>query len=454
LNIEVLPQLPNDTTAERCLLCGMMLDPSTIPAICAYAHGEPDFYSEANRTIFRTIRDLHESGADADGAAVLLALDARGQLDAVGRREYLKNVLGSTCSGTNWKYYLFLVSEAARKRYLWEGCAQALYLLGRRAELGECLGVAVQAITKASEAPGAPKDVPIKEAAAAVIAGLEAGKPTLHSLGLAAFDREFGGVPATGVTVFLGVPGSGKSSLVAGLALRLAQTGLGVRSFSYEMSSHSITGNLLSAKAEVCVNESLRTGRRLPIVEMLRVAGAADAVGPLNFAFVDELLTARQIEDRAAIYAVQGVKVILVDYIQNLPPSEPGQSDVARIEEACRIMQRIARRHGMCVLLVSQMIGQAAREDRPPQKSDGMGSAAIDQISDCTIGVYRPVVFNPREANEAQDHWDSRKREAQLHVLKNKKGPCGAVDVVFEGKWTKFMDAEVPGMGTGMTSEG
>jgi replicative DNA helicase len=444
MNIKDLPHAPQDTTSERCLLCGMMLDPATIPAICAYARGEPDFYSEANRSIFRTIRQLHESGADADGAAVLTALNARGQLQAVGGYEYLEKVLSSTCSGANWRHYLGLISAAARKRYLLDGCAQALHLLERKASIEECLAAAVDGISRASAELGAPKDVAIKDAAGAVIADLEAGKPTLHPLGLDAFDREFGGVPAVGVTVALGVPGSGKSSLVAGFALRLAETGLGVRVFSYEMSAHSVTANLLSAKAEVCVNEALRTGKRLAPVEMIDVGAAADAVSTLNLAFVDELLTARQVEDRAAIYAAQGVRVIVVDYIQNLPPSEPGQSDVARIEEACRVMQRIARRFGMCVLVVSQMTGAAAREDRAPHKSDGMGSAAIDQVSDCTIGVYRPVVFSPRDADETQEQWDARKREAQLHVLKNKKGPCGSVDVAFEGRWTKFMDAEEP----------
>jgi replicative DNA helicase len=435
--------VPSDLMAEQCLLCGMMLDPSTIPAVCAHAGGVPDFYSEANRTIFEVIRDLHESGADADGAAVVTALNAEGTLAAVGGHDYLERVLDSTSSGVNWPHYLKLITDAGRRRELLNTCEAVLYGLRTNAGLEQCLTKAIRGLERASINRGAPKDIHVRDAASEVIAGLEAGKPTVFPTGLTIFDQTFGGIPAQGVTTFLGVPGSGKSSLAAGIALRLARAGIGVRVFSFEMSGFSVTANLLASESLVCVNEALRTGRKPEAVEMYRVAEAADSVHNLNLAFVDELLSARQIEDRAALYAAQGVRCIVVDYIQNLPPSEPGQADVARIEEACRVMQRIARRHVMCVLMVSQMFGAAAREDRPPQKSDGMGSAAIDQVSDCTIGVYRPVVFTPRTQDETAEQWDARKRQAQLHVLKNKKGPCGGVDVVFEGRWTKFMDQDV-----------
>lgn len=429
-----------DPVAESCLVAGVILDPSTIPAICAHAGGVPKFYSESNRTIFETAKRLHDSGADADAAAVYTALNSAGQLAAAGGEDRIKALLDSVPSGINWRHYLRLVTTAARKRELADACETALHHIRTGADIEDCVRVAADGLAAAARDTGAPKDVTLQDAAGAVLADLEAGRPTIFPTGLTGFDEAFGGVPMEGVTTFLGVPGSGKSSLVAGIALRVADTGRGVRIFSYEMSAHSVTANLMSARAEVCVNEALRTGRKPTAGEMYQLGGAVDSFGGVDLAFVDELLNARQIEERAAVYATKGVRCIVVDYIQNLPPAEAGQSDVSRVEEACRAMQRIARRHRMAVFMVSQMTGQAAREDRPPRKSDGINSAAIDQVSDCTIGVYRPVVFNPRTPDESDIDWNSRKHYAQLHVLKNKKGPCGAVDAVFEGRWTRFAD--------------
>lgn len=434
--------VPVDPVAEKCLVCGAILDPSTIPAICANAGGEPGFYFEANASIFATARKLHDSGSDADGAAVLTQLEADGKLEAVGGRRYLANVLESTFSGVNWPHYLRLVTNAARKRGLLNACESTIWRINNGRPIEECLVPALDGVSSAANAAGAPKDVPLADAGAGVLADLEAGRPSVIPIGLPSFDEQFGGIPTVGVSTFLGVPGSGKSSLVAGLALRIAEGGRGVRVFSYEMSAHSVTANLLSARAEVCVNECLRTGRVPSATELYKVAGVVDSFAGIDLAFVEELLTAREIENRAALYASRGVGCVVVDYIQNLPPAEPGQGDVARIEEGCRIMQRISRKYGMCVLVVSQMTGSSAREDRAPRKSDGIGSAAIDQVSDCTIGVYRPVVFTPRGIDEPELAWAYRKRQAQIHVLKNKKGPTGAVDVIFQGQYTRFVEVE------------
>jgi replicative DNA helicase len=436
------PRVPMDRLSEQCLLSCLILDPATIPALLARSRGAPGFYDDGHREVFEVIRHLHASGVDPDAAAIFTELKGRGLDATVGGCDGFARIVASVSSGANWEHYLDNVEEAARRRDLLNTWETVAFKIRRGAPLQECLLAASDGVARASRPTGPPRDVTVADAAAEVMADLEAGKPRVVKTGLAAFDNEFGGVPFPGLTTFLGVPGSGKSSLAAGIARRVAEAGHPVRVFSYEMSPASVAANLLAMGAEAPVHDWMRSGTRPGPNELLRVGEAADTLSDLNIAFVEDLLSASQIEVRCALAVAAGVRCVVVDYIQNLPPDCPGDSDTVRIEAACRALQRVSRQHGIAVLMVSQMVASAAREDRPPRKHDGMGSAAIEQVSDCMIGVYRSVVFNPRSADESLESWSRRKAQAELHVLKNKKGPCGYVEVEFVGAWTKFRDPQ------------
>lgn len=431
---------PQDPMAEMSLLGAAILDPRVITEICVQAGGNPDFYSERHATIWRAMRDVHDTTGQLD--LVLLVSRLGDRLPQIGGEDYLVELASAVPSAANWPHYLANTTIAARKRALLDACATTIHRIHEGAGIDEAVSYASDGVSRAAETRGGPRDLPIQDAARDVLADLEARRPSVLPTGLASFDEAYGGIPFPGVTTIMGVPMSGKSSLAAGIVLAAAKRGIPSRIVSFEMSGKSITANLLGAESGVCVNETLRTGHPLNPGELYRVSEAAEAWNPIDLAYIEDSLSARQIEQRAGLYAAKGVRVLLVDYIQNLPAGEAGQADVARIEEACRVMQRIARRFGMAVIMVSQMTGAAAREERAPRKSDGIGSAAIDQVSDMTIGIFRPCVFQPRSADETDNQWRARQQVAEIHVLKHKKGPIGMVHACWEGRYTRFTDAQ------------
>lgn len=430
---------PNDPAAEMAFLGCVILDAGKcIPLAVSQCGGDPDFYSEKHAMVWRACRAVFAASNELD-LVMLLARMGEG-VTQIGGSAYLVTLAESVPSPTNWTHYLEIITTAARKRILLDACASSIFRIQQGDSIEDCLTTAADGVAKAADAAGGPKDIRLYDAASQVLKDLEAKVRITVPIGLQAFDDEFGGIPSPGVTTFMGVPRSGKSSLVAGIVVAMARQGMGGRVISYEMSAHSVAANMLGASAEVSVNNALRTGRDLSPAEQYRLGQSLDQFQDLNIEFVEESLSARRIEERCAIYAAKGVKVIVVDYIQNLPAGEPGQRDTERIEEACRVMQRLYRRFGMTVLVVSQMTGAAAKEDRPPKSSDGIGSSAIEQISDCIVGVYRPSVFNPKRSDETEDEWTERSKHAELHVSKYKKGQCAAVQVRFEGQYTRFLD--------------
>jgi replicative DNA helicase len=287
------------------------------------------------------------------------------------------------------------------------------------------------------------REVPLGVAARRAMQAIREGRPTVYPSGLADLDRDFGGIPRSGVVVVTGVPGSGKSTLAANVALRLALTDrVGVRVFSYEMPAEKLASSMLAAEAQQPVHRFSITGTQPSRFSWDVMDAVAERFDGADLAFIEENVAATEIFNRCCAYRKRGVSCIVVDYIQNLPSDQRHENDAAKIAEAARYMQRIAVELNMLVLVVSQMTLAACRENRPPRMSDMEGSGAIMKVADMVLGVYREAVFTPRGDDETDEAWTRRKRSADLHVLKNKTGPIGAVPLHFRPEWTRFTGME------------
>jgi replicative DNA helicase len=283
-----------------------------------------------------------------------------------------------------------------------------------------------------------------------VRADLESGKPSVRKTGLSAFDRAFGGVPVSGVLTILGTPGSGKTSLALSIAREIAtyhsdEVNCGVLLFSYEMSAHAIALNSASALGQFNFSAIARGLGQFGEREKRKMDAAVHLASRMHLDIVDASVTPNEIYRRVAVGVRNGVRAIVVDYVQNLPSDDPRADDVRRIESACRIMQRVARDHGVLVILVSQMDKASTQSKEPPRASDGKGSGAIREVSDMMIGVFRPALWETPtdfESGEGCSDWTERKQYVELEVLKNKQGPLGTACVRFLPEWTAFEDRE------------
>lgn len=425
---------------EMALLGCAIIGPQTALLDCREAGlVEEDFTLERHQHIYRGCVDLHEQRGDGDLVQLTQWLRDKGTLEQVGGTDYLESLADIPKSAVQSMHYAREIAQKGRLRRLVESCEN---LAWKARNKGLTLEAAVAGLTASladTLTHSETQETTIAEAAKGILVDLEAKRPSVYPFGFPALDISVGGVPQTGVVVVMGVPGSGKSSLTLQLGLNIARGGGGVRMFSYEMASKAIAVNALANMSAVNVSMALRTGRDVsPFEKPLLVQRVKELEG-LDFSVVDSSMSAAEIYERCRVYATKGVTCVIVDYIQNLPDPD-ADGDTQRIERGCRTLQRIARDFGMLVFVVSQMTGAAQREDRPPKKSDGLGSSAIDQIADMTIGVYRPCVFTPRGNDETDAMWMARKRECYLHVLKNKQGPMASAQVCFRDEWTRFLE--------------
>lgn len=100
------------------------------------------------------------------------------------------------------------------------------------------------------------------------------------------------------------------------------------------------------------------------------------------------------------------------------------------ISEISRSLKAMARELNIPVIAVSQL-SRAVEQRSPkrPQLSDLRESGAIEQDADLVILIYREDYYNPNT---------SKKNIAEVIVAKQRNGPVGTVELLFQKDFARF----------------
>jgi replicative DNA helicase len=114
--------LPNSIEAERALLGAMIaggyFDQSVLLS-------SDDFFSQANRRIYRIMLELSDAGEPVDLVTLVDALRKQGELESVGGATYVSSLTDGVGWGGSLAQYEKLIAESAIRRRLMKG-AQSL----------------------------------------------------------------------------------------------------------------------------------------------------------------------------------------------------------------------------------------------------------------------------------------------------------------------------------------
>jgi replicative DNA helicase len=250
--------------------------------------------------------------------------------------------------------------------------------------------------------------------------------------GFPSIDRLLGGgLRRRDLVVLGGDVGVGKSSLVLGLALRVARQNLGVALLSGEMDEERLMERALALEGRVSVDE-LRAGA---LSDQMRAGVGAAAVRLRGLPLSLLPLAAQDLESALArLDGLGPTSLIVLDYLQLVPPPA-GTSAGAQDEEMAAVLRRLkaeALQRQAALLVVSQLPRFAPGRTNPRPALDDFGHlGAVKQHADVVLGLYREEMYNPGYGVDGA---------TELLVAKNRNGPTGFVDLYFYRRWLRFED--------------
>ena len=258
--------------------------------------------------------------------------------------------------------------------------------------------------------------------------------PDTVPTGFVSLDRVLGGgFRQRDLVVLGGDIGSGKSALALAIALRAAMAGYPVAYFSGEMDEDRLMERALALEARVQVDE-LRGGK---LSEVGRSAVGATALRLKNLPLKVYPLVGRQFDEALEPAWDDHPVLVIVDYLQLLPPPAPRMTQEEDTAFAVRALKGVALDRRLACLAVAQLPKHVTQRADPRPTLDDFGAqGAVKQHADVALGLYREEMYNPGGGVEGA---------TELIVAKNRNGPTGFIDLYFYQQWMRFEDMLDPG---------
>lgn len=248
-------------------------------------------------------------------------------------------------------------------------------------------------------------------------------------------------------------PAMGKTAFCLNLAQKTLDLNKGVAIFSLEMPAEQLMLRMLSAKTSIFL-QKLKVGD-LSDDEWSRLTDASNVMSHAKL-FVDDNGNIDIHHIRAKLRKLKikypEISLCIIDYLQ-LMTSSGNKDRHLEVSDISRGLKLLARELEMPIIALSQLNrALESRGDKRPMLSDLRESGAIEQDADMILFVYRDDVYRIREEKEKEQRarlegkeyksnfFEKPEEDAEIIVGKNRNGPVGVAQLIFQKNCTRFVD--------------
>jgi len=430
-------KMPSSPEAEAAVLGSMLLDRECIGDIVEHI-GEASFSLTEHRIIYSAIQSLYENNSDIDLVLLRDELKKRKSLDAVGGVDYLVRVIESVPSAASAEYYATIVKEKAMLRDLARTCGEILNeACEESGEVGDKLDVAEQRIFEVTEKKIQGSAIALKDLLTQTFENIESRKGS-HVTGLPTgfeeLNYQLAGLQKGEMIIIAGRPSMGKTSFALNMAEHLgAEENTPVAIFSLEMGRHQLVERFLCSRSKID-SQLVRKGMLSTdqMAELTRIGGELFEK-PI---FIDDTpgLTPLMIRAKSRrLKSRHDIQAIFIDYLQLMSLGGRVESRQQEISTISRYLKALARELDVPVVVLSQLNRAAeGREGHRPRMSDLRESGSIEQDADVVMLLHREDYYQ-----RGNPEWEDT-NTAEVIIAKQRNGPTGVVELIFDGRLTRF----------------
>ncbi len=433
---------PHNLEAEKSVLGAVLLDERHLYPLLVEEGLRPDhFYREQHGAVFAAMMELYQGDRKIDHLTVAETLRQHGKLEEIGGGAAIDELAGWVPTAGHARDYGRIVRDNARLRALLATSYEIqASVLSRDSSARDLLERAERSVLEVAQDERAKAFRSIEEI-------LDEETDKLHRLSIAKtsltgtpsgfkdIDELTGGFQPGNLVVIAARPSMGKSALVANIAENAALKGHAVALFSLEMSESELAQRFVASQARIR-GEELRRGR----VSEDRWQKILDACQKLSEAplWVDDSSDTGVLEVRAKARRLHhqvddGLKLIIIDYLQLMRHEGRVESRVEQVGQISRGLKGLARELNVPVIALSQLSRAVEQRggEKKPILSDLRESGQIEQDSDLVMFIYREEYYEKES---------ERPGEADIIVAKHRNGPVGEIVLTFQREYPRFMN--------------
>ena len=435
-------KMPVSPEAEAAVLGSMILDRECIGSVVEILQSDA-FSRTEHRLIYEGLLRLYEANNSIDLVLLRDNLKKHDTLDAVGGVDYLVKVAESVPSAANSEYYANIVREKAMLRELARTCAEVMQeACDEAGDVGEKIDQAEQKIFAVTEKKITGTVMPIKSLITQAFEAIDARKGS-HITGLPTgfeeLDQLLCGLQNGELIIVAGRPSMGKTSFALNIAEHLAANeSIATVIFSLEMGRQQLVERILCSRSEVdaqLVRKGMISTEQL---SKLTAAGGELFEKPM---YIDDSpgLTPMMIRAKCRRLKSQyDIQAVFIDYMQLMSLGGRVESRQQEISTISRQLKSLARELEVPVVVLSQLNRAAeGREGHRPRMSDLRESGSIEQDADVIILLHRESYYHKGES-EWEDQNPDKINTAEAIVAKQRNGPTDTVELIFDGRLTRF----------------
>lgn len=424
---------PQALDAEQAVLGSVLKDEQALGVVTALLQDPLEFYSPRHQMIFQAMLNLAADSRPCDLTTVTNELNRLGNLEKIGGRVYLVELVEPIVSIANLPAHTRIVAEKASLRKLIAAANQISQdCYAQTDEPTMILDRAERSIFNVTTRHSQGGFVHIREVIPGVMEDIHAWnsgeiRKKLIRTGFEKVDAIVNGFLPGDLVILGGRPSHGKSQLALQIAIYTAME-KGVLVVSLEMTKAALTKRALVAEAHID-GMAIKRGE-LNQDDWNRLTHAQNKLANRNLFFYDDTnvslselrSVARQMKSR------HNLGLVIVDYLQLMQLDGP--RDRSREQEVAAIsrgLKRLAMEMNVPVLVLSQLSRRIEQgQEREPKIADLRESGALEQDADQILFVH---------------HRQKTKTEliSKIIVGKYRDGARDAVRMAFvNGRWEQL----------------
>ena len=433
-------KLPYSMEAEQCVLACILIDGSCITRVLDKLKVEY-FFNEVNRHIYSIMVMMFTSAKPID---VITVLEVAKREKVFPTEEEIKKYLGTIAdllpTTANLESYAKIIEEKYYIRSLMNVAGEIIENANSDYEdVQNLLDSAEQRIFEIRQGKDGQGLVPINEVIIETYDRLQrlSGENKENFMGIptgfSQLDKIIFGLNKSDLILLAARPAMGKTAFALNIVANVAiKANKSVAIFSLEMSRDQLVTRILSSIAKIRGNV-LKTGS-LSVEDWNRLAVSAQELSKAKI-YIDDMPGVTVSEMKAKVRRIRDVDLIVIDYLQLMQSIRRSDNRVQEISDITRALKIMAKELNVPVIAISQLSRSPdTRAEHQPKLSDLRDSGSIEQDADIVIFLYRESYYDKSCDNP---------NIAECIVAKNRHGETSAIELSWDGQYTKFENLEI-----------